>query len=247
MACSVYRVLTRHGRVDQDALAASFAEHHDCNRNYGMSVGRVLHQVRDGAPWRRLAHEMFGGQGSYGNGGAMRVAPLGAWFADDPTWAAQEAALSAQVTHTHPEGVAGAVAVAVAAALAASPTPPGSAVEFLDAVLRHTPPGQVHQGVRAALDLVGHPGERHVAAVLGTGREVSAQDTVPLALWIAARHLGSFEEAVWAAVRLAEDVDTVAAIVGGVVAARVGPAGLPESWLQACEPPPPWACGLGGA
>ena len=138
-------------------------------------------------------------------------------------------------------------AVAVAAALAASPTPPGSAVEFLDAVLRHTPPGQVHQGVRAALDLVGHPGERHVAAVLGTGREVSAQDTVPLALWIAARHLGSFEEAVWAAVRLAEDVDTVAAIVGGVVAARAGPAGLPESWLQACEPPPPWACGLGGA
>jgi ADP-ribosylglycohydrolase len=49
----------------------------------------------------------------------MRVAPLGAYYADDLRKAAAEAVLSAEVTHTHPEGVAGAVATAVAAALAA--------------------------------------------------------------------------------------------------------------------------------
>jgi hypothetical protein len=35
MACSVFAILDRHGRIDQDALAASFAEHHDFDRGYG--------------------------------------------------------------------------------------------------------------------------------------------------------------------------------------------------------------------
>ncbi|WP_210408401.1 ADP-ribosylglycohydrolase family protein, partial [Allokutzneria sp. NRRL B-24872] len=82
----------------------------------------TLRRIREGEPWRTVAGEAFGGQGSRGNGAAMRVAPLGAHFADDPARAAMEAALSAEVTHPHPEGVAGAVAVALAAAHAADPS-----------------------------------------------------------------------------------------------------------------------------
>jgi ADP-ribosylglycohydrolase len=51
-----------------------------------------------------------------GNGAAMRIAPLGAWYAGDCRSAVLEAMRSAEVTHTHVEAVLGAAAVAVAAA-----------------------------------------------------------------------------------------------------------------------------------
>src|SRR2546422_90396 len=122
MACSVLAVLRSHGRVDQDTLARSFADHHDFDRGYGAGVNRMLRLIRqEGANWREHAAGMFDGRGSWGNGAAMRVAPLGAWYgADDLDRVVAEAVASAQVPHTHAEGVAGAVAVAVAAALAAT-------------------------------------------------------------------------------------------------------------------------------
>ncbi|THA24150.1 ADP-ribosylglycohydrolase family protein [Streptomyces sp. RKND-216] len=117
MACSVLHVLAEHGEIDQDALAAAFATHHDFDRGYGPAVNRMLRPIRqEDADWRRLSSELFDGQGSWGNGAAMRVAPLGAWFANAPERAAEQAELSAVVTHRHPEAVVGAIAVAVAAA-----------------------------------------------------------------------------------------------------------------------------------
>jgi ADP-ribosylglycohydrolase len=50
-----------------------------------------------------------------GNGSAMRVALLGAYFADDEERLVDEAVRSAVVTHAHRDGQAGAVAIAVAA------------------------------------------------------------------------------------------------------------------------------------
>ncbi|MFI0864025.1 ADP-ribosylglycohydrolase family protein [Streptomyces smyrnaeus] len=121
MAASVMAVLAAHGHIDQDALAASFAAHHDFDRGYGPAVNRMLRLIRqEGGDWRELAAGLFDGQGSWGNGGAMRVAPLGAWFADNPERAADEAERSAEVTHRHPEAVAGTRAVAAATALVAA-------------------------------------------------------------------------------------------------------------------------------
>ncbi|MCP2336211.1 ADP-ribosylglycohydrolase family protein [Actinomadura rupiterrae] len=83
MACSVYLTLAVHGGIEQDALAASFAARHDFDRGYGPATNRMLRLVREGGDWRALASELFDGSGSWGNGAAMRVAPLGAFFADD--------------------------------------------------------------------------------------------------------------------------------------------------------------------
>uniref|UniRef100_UPI000AF4728F ADP-ribosylglycohydrolase family protein n=1 Tax=Streptomyces acidiscabies TaxID=42234 RepID=UPI000AF4728F len=120
MACSVVAVLAAHHRVDQDALARSFAVHHDFDRGYGPAVNRLLRLVREGGDWRELSAALFDGQGSWGNGAAMRIAPLGAWYADDPEQATHQAEISAYPTHQHREAVAGAMAVAAAASLAAS-------------------------------------------------------------------------------------------------------------------------------
>ena len=54
---------------------------------------------------------------SYGNGSAMRVSPVG-WFATSLEECEALAAVTAEVTHNHPEGVKGAVAVAGAIYLA---------------------------------------------------------------------------------------------------------------------------------
>ncbi|MFD0691624.1 ADP-ribosylglycohydrolase family protein [Actinomadura fibrosa] len=232
MAASVYLVLTRHGTIDQDALAASFAERHDFDRGYGPSTGRLLRLVREGGDWRKLAREPFGGQGSWGNGAAMRVAPLGAWFAGDPAEAARQAALSAEVTHPHPEGVAGAVAVAAAAALAPEAPPPG---RFLDDVTRLVPDGTVRDGIVEARRLLTIGDPATAAAVLGNGRQVAAHDTVPFTLWAAARRLGDYERAFWTTAAAGGDIDTTCAIVGGIVG------GPPAAWLAECEPLPPWA------
>ncbi|WP_260193392.1 ADP-ribosylglycohydrolase family protein [Actinophytocola gossypii] len=237
MACSVVHVLATRGHLDAAALADSFVARYDEARNYGPGVDAMIREVsRRGVSLARLATETFGGDGSWGTGAAMRVAPLGAWYHDDPELAAREAVASAEVTHTHPEGVAGAVATAVAASLAAAGA---TAADLLDEVLHRTPTGKVYDGLRDAADLAdASAGE--AAATLGDGARRSAPDTVPLALWVAAQHLDDYAAAVRAAAPVADDVDTVCAIVGGIVAGRLGESAIPAQWRQACEPLPAW-------
>ncbi|WP_063770963.1 ADP-ribosylglycohydrolase family protein [Streptacidiphilus neutrinimicus] len=244
MACSIHQLVMLRGKVDQDELARSFAERHDFDRGYGPAMNRLLRLVRKGDAWRELAAGLFDGQGSWGNGAAMRVAPLGARYPGDPEQAARQAALSAEVTHTHPEAIAGAVAVAVAASRAAhGRTQPVTGVDLLTTVLDLTPPGRVRDGIAEAHPLLDQPYVELAAHRLGNGRQVSAVDTVPFTLWCAARHLTDYEAALWATASAGGDVDTTCAIVGGIVASRVGTEGIPTVWRDRAETLPAWLHG----
>jgi ADP-ribosylglycohydrolase len=128
------------------------------------------------------------------------------------------------------------MAVAAAAALAAQPAPPGGAA-FLRAVLQFVPQGLTRRAIEQSADLPGDDLTRAVR-VLGTGDNVSAQDTVPFCLWSSAYHLRDFEGALWWTVSGLGDCDTTCAIVGGVVALASGE--LPSSWLQRREELPAW-------
>ncbi|MFI6877136.1 ADP-ribosylglycohydrolase family protein [Streptomyces sp. NPDC050400] len=240
MACSVVAVLAAHERIDQDDLARSFAEHHDFDRGYGPAVNRLLRQVREGGDWRALASALFKGQGSWGNGAAMRIAPLGAYYADDPEQATHQAEISAYPTHQHREAVVGAMAVAAAAALAGNPAGPPSPRELLDGVIALVPRSAVGAGLRRAKDMLDYGDPATVAAVLGCGRRTTAHDTVPFALWSAARGLGDFERAFWGTAQVGGDMDTTCAIVGGVVASAQDGA-PPAAWLEQTESLPEWA------
>jgi ADP-ribosylglycohydrolase len=163
----------------------------------------------------------------------MRVAPLGAFFSGDPARASSEAAKSAEITHAHPEGIAGAVAVAVAAAVIGDLGPrPGKA--FLGEMRSYIPDSETRR--RIALSISIDPEDRERAAsILGTGFEVAAFDTVPFCLWICAFHSGSYEEALTAAAGGRGDVDTICAITGGIVS-LVSP--VPAEWIARREPLP---------
>jgi ADP-ribosylglycohydrolase len=108
-------------------------------------------------------------------------------------------------------------------------------------VLELLPESEVKVGVHRALELAGNSDVAEVSELLGNGSEITAQDTVPFALWCAARYLNNYEEALWATVSALGDRDTTCAIVGGIVASYTGLAGLPVSWRNYREPLPEWA------
>ncbi|WP_199732647.1 MULTISPECIES: ADP-ribosylglycohydrolase family protein [Corallococcus] len=239
MALSVVQVLEEHGHVDQEELARLFAKRYrrDKNRGYGGTAHDILWKLGLGLPWREVSAEVFEGQGSMGNGAAMRVAPLGAYFAGDLNRVVSEARASAEVTHLHPEGQAGAIAIAVAAAWACQwPEARGSALELFDTVLDCTPAGATRQGLEKARAWSLEASPSSAARTLGSGQKVLSEDTVPFAVWCAARHPGSFEEALWCTVAGFGDRDTTCAMVGGIVALSAGHASIPAPWLAAREP-----------
>ena len=245
MACVLVAHLTAHGEIRPDGLAAEFAAEYarDPGRQYGPSMHGVLRRIGAGEDWRTVTTSQFGGQGSYGNGAAMRVAPLGAWFRDDPAAAGEQARLSALVTHSHSEAVAGAVAVAIAAALAAAGAAREAAprADVLREVASHVPESDVRSRLLVAASFPEHTSVRHAASVLGSGTLSSAPDTVPFALWSAAGHQDDLVEALWQTVAGWGDRDTTCAIAGGVVAARTGTGGVPDAWWQVRESIPAWS------
>ncbi|MEW1610861.1 MULTISPECIES: ADP-ribosylglycohydrolase family protein [unclassified Streptomyces] len=232
LALALQRSLDEHGQVDQDHLALCYALAFDADqaRGYGHGMHLLLPQLLVApSDWRTLAPGLFDG-GSLGNGAAMRVAPLGARFHEDLDRVVEQAALSAAVTHAHPDGIAGAVAVAVAAALSVRG-------EFtLEAVADRTPEGPVREGVRHAARTPLTTEPARAADLLGNGQRIRADDTVPFALWTAARHAGDLEAALWATAEGFGDVDTTCAITAGVVGAATVTAGAPEEWLRRREP-----------
>jgi ADP-ribosylglycohydrolase len=150
MAPAIVSVLERHGGIEPDELARVFARRYqaDPHRGYGLTVRRILEGIAEGIPWRHAARLVYDGLGSMGNGGAMRVAPIGAYFADDDGVAVAQARASAATTHAHPEGQAGAIAVAVAAAWASrTGREEGAATGrgMLEAVARQTPAGDTRR------------------------------------------------------------------------------------------------------
>ena len=241
MALSIYAILRQHETIKQDELARHFGKHFEPQRGYGAGARRLLSQIQIGGNWRDIAPKMFAG-GSYGNGGAMRVTPVGAYFTDDMPTVIENAKLSAEITHAHPEGIAGAIAVAVAAAVAwniRNDEKP-SRKEFINQILPHIPESEVKSRVIRARDVQSTEIE-HVVGMIGNGSQISAQDTVPYVLFCAGEWLDNYEEAIWQTMSGGGDVDTTCAMVGGIVALYTGYEGIPKKWIAQREKLPDWA------
>lgn len=244
MAISIVEGLQLYGYVHQDALARRFAWRYERepDRGYGSMTRMQLNEITRGGDWRKGAANAFGGQGSMGNGGAMRVAPLGGYSADDLNRTVDQARASALVTHTHPEGVAGAIAVAVAAAVAwqlrNEPNDRRSVKNLFDAILEFTPESNVRRGIVIASQTPANVEVEAVAKALGNGSLVTAPDTVPFTLWSAANHLGDYVTAIKQTIVAGGDCDTNAAIVGGIIALSSGRENIPAEWRQQKEPLP---------
>ena len=241
MALSIFEVLKDRGRIDPNELALRFAERYrrDPDRGYGTMARVILRAILSGEHWEHAAASAFGGSGSMGNGGAMRAAPLGAYFAEDlETGLRGEAVLSAGVTHAHPEGKAGAIAIAVAAAMAwrlRDQPKEKASLELLQSVYERTPDGETRIGIARAIKLPFFTAPQIAARHLGNGSAVTAPDTVPFVVWSAAKHLDDYKEALISTVIADGDCDTNCAMVGGIVALYAGRDSIPIDWQNARE------------
>jgi ADP-ribosylglycohydrolase len=240
MAVSVASELVRHASLDVDRLALAYGTRYQAEpwRGYGGGAHRTLGAIAGGMHWTEANQIAFAG-GSKGNGSAMRSAPIGAYFAGDIPRLVEAARLSSLPTHAHEDACAGAIAIALGASYAATLAGSHRRGELLDYVrVNLADGGAIAVGLRAAAGILDANPEE-AAAVLGSGRRVLCEDTVPFALWCADRHLDSFVEAMWATVSGLGDRDTTCAMVGGIVACAAPADGLPDEWRRRREPLPP--------
>jgi len=233
MAISVAKELAT-GTFDADGLARRYASayEHEPWRGYGGAAHTTLQAIARGVPWDQANRAVYP-EGSKGNGAPMRSAPIGAYHGWHPPGIVRDARAAALPTHAHPEALDGSVAIALAAAVAATRVTCRRG-ELLAAVGGELELGPMKQVLLRALDLLDAAPEQ-AAAELGSGQRVLAIDTVPFAIWCADRHIDDFEAALWATVAGLGDRDTTCAMVGGIVASRVGVAGIPPGWLERRE------------
>ena len=148
---------------------------------------------------------------SWGNGSAMRVAPV-AWLYNDLDTVRRMAGISADVTHNHPEGIKGAEATASAIFLART----GSTKAEIKAYIET----EFHYDLSRTCDEI-RPAYCHVE---------SCQETVPEAI-TAFLEGDCFEDVIRTAVSLGGDCDTLTCIAASIAE---GFYGVPEELKQEC-------------
>lgn len=196
--------------TDDSVLTIAVADAILSGRPYGEAIRefarRHPHAGYGGSFRSWFRHDDAGPYGSWGNGSAMRVSPVGFAF-DTQEKVMQEAAASAMPTHDHPEGIKGAQAVALAVFLARK--------------------GHDKAAIRdAVVEATGYDLSRSVGEIRPDYRfDVSCQGSVPEAI-VCFLATNSWEAAVRAAISLGGDADTQACIAGGIADAFYG--GVPE-------------------
>jgi poly(ADP-ribose) glycohydrolase ARH3 len=204
-------------------------------RGYASGPPRVFRWIESGVAWNEAAKRLFGGAGSYGNGAAMRVAPVGVFYHDDLEQLRSVAYGQSRITHVHELGMEGAAMQAYAVALAVNSDPSSDldSYAFLKKLKDFAHNGLYKQKLEMALELMGETNKRRVAKELGTG--VEAYNSVPTAIYCFLRNQGSFEDSVLYAVSLGGDTDTIGAMTGAISGAYHGDQAIPGRWRSRLE------------
>jgi ADP-ribosylglycohydrolase len=247
-ATAIVKTLEEFNGIDQEELSDNLVSGYNAysDRGFGGGFKKLMVGINAGGSWKKLSKDLFDGIGSFGNGSAMRVAPVGAFLHDTSIQAViQEATESAEVSHAHPEGIAGAVAVALASYfLSQENNEPRS---LLNKILEHMPESETKNQIKkiSHVDIQEHPSS--VAELYGTGMapkstkiSTTCQHTVPFCLWMVQRSLlfnKSFSTTMWEVAECLGDIDTTCAIVGGILACNKN-IKLPQEWISKLEPIP---------
>lgn len=224
--------LALHPDVEPRAFAATILDYYEPHRGYGGGMHAIIEAWRGEVPLDRAAEVRFEG-GSFGNGAAMRVAPLAVLHATDPARLDEAVERASALTHAHPVGIDGAAVQAHAVAVA---TRWGRfARDELEQVSGAARTDALRGPLRGALRLLDTDGDPDLPSVAQRlGNAVVAQRSVPTALWAAAS-ASDLVDAVVRALGIAGDTDTIAAMAAAVRGAAEGPGAVPAAWLERME------------
>jgi poly(ADP-ribose) glycohydrolase ARH3 len=238
MSVVVAEHLIEHGDINPQILGHQLREHYHKEpwRGYGESTRYVFSLVEnEGIGYIDAALRLHGGTGTYGNGAAMRVAPVALRWHDSADLYDKVAA-SSRVTHAHPVAIDAAATLALAQArmLALNPQRPFSPPALLGELIagaRTAPIREKLERIPPLLD--GGLPQQQIADILGRG--TAAHESLPFALYCFLTHPHEFMECVLCAVLNGGDRDTLGTMAGAVAGALLGSEALPQAWLAKLE------------
>ncbi|MDY6826780.1 MAG: ADP-ribosylglycohydrolase family protein [Bacillota bacterium] len=234
MAIGVAESLIACGSFDGRHMADIFITNFDREpwRGYGAGPPRIFQKIKAGASWDEAATDIYPG-GSYGNGSAMRVAPVGLFYHHAFDLLIDAASRQSIITHTHPWGREGAVLQALAVALAVNSEFPLSPEKILAWLQEQEADDLYRQKLQEAENLLETDNAAEIASVLGNG--IEAFNAVPTAICCALHHPNSYADSVVEAISLGGDTDTIACMTGAISGAALGIEDIPEDWLAKLE------------
>lgn len=236
MTLATLRSLVRCGGIDGADCARSCAELFEPDRGYGRSAIAVLKALAGGADYTTTGTLIFA-EGSFGNGAAMRIAPVGLLFGTmDPEQMRPRVFEAVRATHIHEEAIDGALAIAVAVGRLSRRRD----IDDFDreAFLLDLAAHCRTMSMRSRLMLAGilldqEISQRELVDQLGNG--VRALESVPIALYAALKYADDPELALVRAVGYGGDADTIAAMTGAVIGALHGAGAFPARWHAGLE------------
>lgn len=231
MMIGVAESLIRTRGFDGKDMAHTFIKNYELEpfRGYVPGPPRIFRMIRAGTAWDIAAQELYHG-GSYGNGSAMRIAPIGVFYHDNPLMLREVAYKSSQITHAHNLGKEGASLQAYAIALATNLEPrlAFDRGDFLAELINFVPEAVYKEKLDKIKGLLGEPDKARVAIELGNG--IEAFNSVPAAIYSFLTHPDSFAQALLNAVSLGGDTDTIGAMTGAISGAYLGIESIPNRW-----------------
>ena len=227
MAIGVAETLVACGCIDERQICQRFAANYVPGRGYGRGARVILEAMLEGDDYKWLAKNHFPG-GSFGNGAAMRVAPVGLMFHHDTGRVWEEARLSALPTHTHPLGIEGAQLLALAVGLAVNSTE-FDCEGFFNALGARCSSVEYAGPLRRALHL-NNPAD---VALFGNGIEAASSVVTAIAAFSLTPN--SYEQTIGTAILLGGDTDTIAAMAGAISGAFLGWQSIPRHLLEQLE------------
>ena len=179
MTLGMAESLVERKGFDGHHMAGLFARNFKAEpwRGYGPGPPQVFHLLGQGEPWDEASRGLFGGRGSFGNGGAMRVAPAALFAFDDMEAVESLSRKTALITHSHELGIEGAalqacaIALALQRSVATGGIDPAAFVNELRAYVRAPEYLKKLERVGQLLALGGPSHRGEVVAQLGNGIE----------------------------------------------------------------------------
>ena len=237
MALGIAESLGERGTIDPHHLGETFRKNFKREpwRGYGPGPPTVFTLVQHGYSYQEAAQRLFGGEGSFGNGSAMRITPVGLFFYNSKDLY-EQAAQSAEVTHAHPLAKDGAAILAHAVAMAVSLNPEKEfPIDHYLSKLEKVPHTLKFKEKLLLVEQLIHEeaDQRHAARELGTN--VTIHDSVPFAIFSFVKNPHSFTECLYHAILVRGDRDTIGAMACGISGAYLGVENIPSEWLLKLE------------
>jgi poly(ADP-ribose) glycohydrolase ARH3 len=208
-------------------LCRCFVENYHPDRGYGRGARIILEAMTAGDDYKYLAENYFPG-GSFGNGAAMRAAPLGLAYRDDLPSLLEQTRLASLPTHTHILGIEGAQLIANAVAMACKSSTL-DASNFMEQLID----ASTQVEFRGPLSRVQNVSNPRDLALFGNG--IAAADSVVTAIASFILTPDDFGATIGNVILLGGDTDTMAAMAGAISGAYLGSDAIPSHLLDGLE------------